>query len=77
MPIENHGVHPKVRLNAGITHSWMFSQLDACVDAGLDPYEWFYGFSYTRDFKALIIAWYEMKGHIALHVEDARYRKSK
>jgi len=52
-----------------------FAQLDACIAAGLDPYEWFYGFSYTRDFKALIIAWHDLSGHIALHVEDARYRK--
>ncbi len=52
-----------------------FAQLDARIAAGLDPYEWFYGFSYTRDFKALIIAWHDQGGQIALHVEDARYRK--
>jgi hypothetical protein len=75
--IESHGVSPKVRLNTGITYSMTFAQLDACIAAGLDVYEWFYGFSYTRDFKALVIAWHSLKGDIGLHVEDARHRKQR
>jgi hypothetical protein len=32
---------------------------------------------YPRELKELICAWHDARGDIALHVEDARYRKSK
>jgi hypothetical protein len=66
-----------VRLQTGIRYSLTFQQLDSCIAAGLDPHEWFYGMRYPRELKELICAWHDARGDIALHVEDARYRKSK
>lgn len=69
-------MHPDVHVNVGIEYSTTFAQLDACVAADLDTHEWFYGVQYSNEFKALIMAWHSAVGEIALHVEDAKYRKS-
>jgi hypothetical protein len=66
-----------VRIQAGIRHSMLFSEWDACIAAGLDVYEWFHGFKYSKEFKAEAIAHYSLTGDVSLHVEDARYRKQK
>jgi hypothetical protein len=55
----------------------VFSEWDACIAAGLDVYEWFHGFQYSKEFKAQTIAYYSLIGDVALHTEDARYRKQK
>lgn len=72
------GVHAKVQLRTNIRHKMLFEQFDACVAAGLDLEKWFFGMpSYPQELKEMVVAWYELKSAISLHVEDARYKASK
>jgi len=48
--------------------------MTACVGSNLDPFKWEKG-DYPNDFKAKIIAYYELTQIIRAHVEDARIRK--
>lgn len=60
--------------SSGISHSGHFTEWQAGTAAGLDMWKWENG-EYPARFKAKVIAWYESKVQIDLHVADANYVK--
>ena len=71
MPIAEYPLKNQVR--TGISYSMGFAEMEACVTAHLDLWRWVSG-GYPQRFMARVVAWYEQRGLIASHVEDAKER---
>lgn len=79
MPI--YEVMPRHAISSGISYQSQngqisaFEEWDACVGANLDLWMWDTGI-YSRDFKARVIAWYQLKGIVDLHQNDVLATKA-
>ena len=61
----------KATIDPHITYSQKYIEFEACVEAGLKLDDWYYG-RYSKEFKAQIVAFYNLRRLVSLHVEDAK-----
>ena len=74
IPIEQYPV--KGTVNVGIQYGLDYAEIEACVAAGLDLWQWESGV-YPIAFKNRIIAWHRLHALVGLHTQDAVRPKEK
>lgn len=63
-------------VNPNITYNPLFREFDACVNCGLDLWAWWNG-TYPVQFKAKVIAYYNLRNLVKLHTDEAVNRASR
>lgn len=72
-PIRDASIRHTV--DTGISYSLRYIEYDACVSCGLDLWMWETN-TYPKWFKEHVVAFYNMKGQVAMHTEDAVAKQS-
>lgn len=73
-PIREYPLRDSV--NSGISYSMLFSEWEACHGAGLDLWRWENN-QYPIEFKAKVIAWWELHNLVSIHNQDAAAAKTR
>lgn len=72
IPIEKHYL-PK-GVNSGITYNKSYSEIEACVAAGLDYYLWRTN-EYPDWLKAEVVTWHRLRGLVTAHQKSAEAKE--
>lgn len=64
-------------VQTGLNYPLYFEEIESCIAAGLNPYEWMFTSKYPTRFKNQIIAWARTKRRIEGHVNDAQNKDMK
>lgn len=69
IPIRQYWLRPGI--NVGISYGRSFVEANACMAAGLDYWKW-RNDEYSSEFRAEVVAWYELNHLISSHTEAVK-----